>query len=251
LGAADVKSRTAKLYTAIVITLAMAAAIHWWLQHDRHTYLSGETSDFVAIFTPPPARDSPATRVELDELLELQKTRTPAEVAAARADRKTEIQRFYGALGFPDGADPHLPLLQALAEHVEDDTRPYVRAAKDKFRRLRPYEIESRLEPCIDNVRGDLSYPSGHADYGYVMAYLLRDMVPERDVQLMTRANAFARQRLVCGVHFRSDIEAGRKGAQWLASALSADPAYRNDANAAMAELRAALQLPPRTLPPR
>ena len=245
------KSRTTRFTAALVFALAMTGAINWWLHRDPHTYLSGETAAFLAIFTPPPARDSPATRVELDELLELQKARTPAEVAAARADRKTEIQRFYGALGFPDGANPQLPLLRALAEHVEDDTRPYVRAAKEKFRRLRPYEIESRLEPCIANVRGDLSYPSGHADYGYVMAYLLRDMVPERDVQLMTRADAFARQRLMCGVHFRSDIEAGRKAARWLSSALSADPAYRHDANAAMAELRAALHLPPRALPPR
>jgi acid phosphatase (class A) len=166
-------------------------------------------------------------------------------VAAARADRKTEIQRFYGALGFPEGAAPDLLLLRALAEKVEDDTRPYVRAPKEKFRRLRPYEIEPRLAPCIDNVRGDLSYPSGHANFGYVMAYLLREMVPEREAQLMARADEFARQRMVCGVHFKSDIEAGRQGAQWLIAALDANPDFRNDSNAAMAELRAALRLPP------
>jgi acid phosphatase (class A) len=49
---------------------------------------------------------------------------------------------------------------------------------------------------------------------------------------------------MVCGVHFRSDLEAGRTGARWLAFAFSADPGYRNDANAATAELRAALRLP-------
>jgi acid phosphatase (class A) len=240
------KWKSVRVIAAFVATIAIAGAIHWWLQHDRHTYLTGVTTDFVAIFAAPPARDSKATRNELDELLEMQKSRTPAEVAAARADRKTEIQRFYGALGFPVGANPDLPLLMALAEDVEDDTRPYVRAAKENFRRLRPYEIEPRLAPCIDNVRGDLSYPSGHANFGYVMAYLLRDMVPERETELIARADEFARQRLVCGVHFRSDIEAGRAGAKWLAFALSADPGYRKDANAAMAELRAALHLPAR-----
>ncbi len=238
------KARVARVATAIFVTVAIAGAIHWWLQHDRHTYLSGVTTNFVAIFTPPPARDSPATRVELDELLELQKTRTEAEVAAARADRKTEIERFYGALGFPEGANPDLPLLGTLVEDVEDETRLYVRAAKEKFRRLRPYEIEPRLKPCIDNVRGDLSYPSGHANYGYVMAYLLREMVPEREEQLIARADEFARQRMVCGVHFNSDIEAGRKGALWLIAAFNGDPTYRQDWNKAMAELRAALNLP-------
>lgn len=239
------KTKAARLVAALVFTLAIAGATQWWLQHDRHTYLTGVTAGFVAMFAAPPARDAPATRAELDELLALQAARTAADVAAARADRKTEIQRFYGALGFPAGADPDLPLLRALAARVEDDTRPYVRAAKDKFRRLRPYEIEPRLEPCIDNVRGDLSYPSGHANYGYVMAYLLREMVPEREHQLIARADEFARQRMVCGVHFRSDLEAGRKGALWLIAAFNGDHEYRKDWNAAKAELRNALNLPP------
>ena len=246
MGAAHLKSRVARLAYALTFALAVAGATYWWLPRDQHTYLTGDTTAFVAIFTTPPAPDSAATRGELDELLELQKTRTAAEVAAARADRKTDVQRFYGALGFPEGSNPHLPLLLALAARVEDDYRSYVRAAKDRFRRLRPYEIEPRMEPCIDDVRGDLSYPSGHATYGYVMAYLLRDMVPEREARLLARADEFARQRMVCGVHFRSDIEAGRTGAHWLAAVFTHDPGYRNDANDAMAELRIALGLPPK-----
>ena len=238
------KTKAARLVAALVFALAVAGATQWWLQHDRQTYLTGVTDGFVAMFAAPPARDAPATRAELDELLALQAARTAADVAAARADRKTEIQRFYGALGFPAGADPDLPLLRALAARVEDDTRPYVRAAKEKFRRLRPYEIEPRLEPCIANVRGDLSYPSGHANYGYVMAYLLREMVPEREHELIARADEFARQRMVCGVHFRSDLEAGRKGALWLIAAFNGDHAYREDWNAARTELRGALKLP-------
>ena len=251
MGAAGMKSRAARVAAAIVATLALAGVVHWWLQHDRHTYLTGATPDFVAIFAAPPAQDSPATRRELDELLALQNARTSAMVAAARADRKTEIRRFYVALGFPAGAKPDLPLLRGLAESVEDDTRPYVRAAKEKFRRLRPYEIEPRLAPCISHVRGDLSYPSGHASYGYVMAELLREMVPERDRKLVARADEFARQRMVCGVHFASDLEAGREGANWLVTTLNGSAEFRKDANAAMAELRAALKLPPEVLPPR
>jgi acid phosphatase (class A) len=236
--------RTSRLLSAVAATLAIAGGIYWWLQRDHLTYLDGVTTDYVAMFEAPPARDSPATRAELEELMGLENTRSDADVAAARADRKTDIQRFYGALGFPAGTEPDLPLVRALAENVEDDTRLYVRAAKEKFRRLRPYEIESRLHPCIDDVRGDLSYPSGHASYGYMMAFLLRELVPERGDALMARADDFARQRMVCGVHFRSDIEAGRRGAQWLIFALDANPEFNADVDAAKAELRAALHLP-------
>ncbi|HEU5137778.1 MAG TPA: phosphatase PAP2 family protein [Steroidobacteraceae bacterium] len=228
-------------------------ALGWVLYHyeGEPEYLNADRTAFVALFAQPPPADSPQTRAELDALLEVQRKRSARDVEAARADRKTEIQRFYVALGFPEGADPDLPLLQGLAENVEDDARPYVRAAKEKFRRLRPYEIEPRMEPCIDRVRGDLSYPSGHANYGYLMADLLRAMVPERERQLLARADEFARQRMVCGVHFASDIEAGREGASWLMTMLNDSAEFRNDANAAMAELRAALKLPPRVLPPR
>ena len=59
------------------------------------------------------------------------------------------------------------------------------------------------------------------------MAYLLADMVPERRHALMARAQEFARQRMVCGVHFPSDLEAGRKGAEWLTQRFLASPDYQ------------------------
>ena len=219
--------------------LALGAAF-WWQQNPAPTYLSGHTADFVALFPEPPARGSAQTRRELDELFEIQKTRSAADVAAARADRKTDVARFFPALGLKPATDLSLPQVRRLAQRVEDDIRPYVRAAKDRFHRLRPYEIEPRLEPCIDHVRGDLSYPSGHATFGYVMTWVLADIAPERRAQLEARGDEFAHQRMVCGVHFKSDVEAGRRGAQWLIERLHSSPAYRADVAAAATELRAA-----------
>jgi len=231
------------LIAAVTATLLFVAAHSWWHQHGQHHYLTYPPAQFAAQFTPPSAADSAATRAELDELLAMQAARTPVQVAAARADRKTRIERFYGALGIDGNSPPDLPRLQRLAERVEDDVRLYVRAAKDRFRRLRPYEIEPRLEPCIDDVRGDLSYPSGHAAFGYSMAYLLSMLVPERAPALEARADEFARQRMICGVHFRSDLEAGRRAARMLFETMSRSPRFREESAAAGAELRAALHL--------
>ncbi|HEV7608987.1 MAG TPA: phosphatase PAP2 family protein [Steroidobacteraceae bacterium] len=239
------KFRSARLTAAIAFALAVAATTYWRSHHDRPAYLSSTTADFVAIFAAPPARGSAATLRELDELLAMQQRRSPRDVEAARADRRTDVWQFAAALGLPRERVQGLRELGELAERVENDERPYVRAAKDRFRRLRPYEIEPRLEPCIDDVRGDLSYPSGHATYGYLIAYLLIDMVPERRAQIAARAQEFARQRLVCGVHFPSDLEAGRVGAEWLARRFEASPEYRADATPAARELRSALGLPP------
>jgi acid phosphatase (class A) len=232
---------------AALATVAIAASSYWWTRPTPHP-LSQDHAAFVRIFNPPPARDSAQTRQELAQLLELQQHRSAADVDTARADRKTEVGRFFGALGVPDaiGALPHV---RRLAQRAEDDIRPYVRAAKDRFRRSRPYVIEPRIEPCIGDVEDDLSYPSGHATYGYVMAYLLSDLVPERRAQLLRRAAEFGRQRMVCGVHFPSDVEAGRQGAEWLAHELLTDPAYAEDLRAARHELRAALHLPEQPAP--
>ena len=221
-----------------------AAALIGWL-HERSQgphFLTSPPGQFAAQFAPPAAPGSPETRRELDELMALQAARTAEQVAAARADRKTRVQRFYPALGFATNP-PELPRLERLAERVEDDVRIYVRAAKERSRRLRPHEIEARLAPCIDDVRADLSYPSGHAAYGWAMAYLLSALVPERSAELRARAEEFARQRMVCGVHFRSDLEAGRLAAERLLAQMREVAEFRSEEAAAAAEVRAALGL--------
>lgn len=221
--------------------LAAGVAVRQYEGEPR--YLHAPPAAFMALFPAPPAANSAQTRRELDELLAMQKARTPAQVAAARDDRKTEVWQFAGALGLQPGRMRELNLLGALADQVEDDMQPYVSAAKHRFSRLRPYKVELRIAPCISDVRGDLSYPSGHATYGEVMAYLLSHMVPERREQLMARAQEFARQRMVCGVHFPSDIEAGRLGARWLVDQFLRSAEYRAAAEPAARELRAALEL--------
>jgi acid phosphatase (class A) len=220
----------------------------WWGSRQQAHFLPAENQEFIALFAAPPAADSAQTRDELDQLLTLQAARSAADIAAARADRKTRVTRFYAALGLDLQNPPDLPKLKKLAQYVEDDVRIHVRQVKEHFRRLRPYEIEPRIEPCIADVRGDLSYPSGHAAFGWSMAYLLSRLVPERQDQLETRAAQFARQRMVCGVHFPSDLEAGRRAARRLLEDMEDQPRFQELAAAAAAELRDALRLPP--LPP-
>lgn len=235
--------RTALFAALALCLLALGYAYRQYEVEPR--FLHAPKEEFVALFVAPPAANSAQTRRELDGLLAIQQRRTPLEVEAARADRKTEVWQFSTALGLRPGQIGELKLLGDLAEQVEDDVRPYVRAAKHRFLRLRPYEVETRLDPCIEDVRGDLSFPSGHATYGYVIAYLLADMVPERRAQLLARAQEFARQRMVCGVHFPSDIEAGRRGAEWLAQRFLASPEYQAAAVSVRRELREATEEPP------
>jgi acid phosphatase (class A) len=229
---------------ALVLIALVAAAAAFSLKRESPHYLDGDAAPFVAIFAPPPARGSSRERAELDTLLALQRSRSPSEVAAAQADRKTELGRFASALGTGPGTLGSLPHVMRLARDVEDQVRPYVRAAKRHFRRLRPREIEPAIHPCIGDVAADQSYPSGHSAYGWTMGYLLADMLPERSAQLLARAAEYARQRMVCGVHFPSDLEAGQLGAAWLMDRMRRNPAFIADRDRAARELRAALAQP-------
>ena len=89
------------------------------------------------------------------------------------------------------------------------------------------------------------AYPSGHATWVFMAAVLLADMVPERRIAIWARAEDFARQRVVGGVHYRSDIDAGRIAGPAIAALMLANPRYRADAAVAAADLRNVLRLQP------
>jgi acid phosphatase (class A) len=237
------KARIAAI-SLLLIAASGAGYWHWWSNRTPN-FLPGDTAAFVAQFAPPNAGDSRQTRAELDELLALQAARTPGALAAARADRKKDIRQFYGALGIDATNDSSLGPVRAFLDRVETDVSIYVRAAKLRFARQRPYIIDSRLEPCTIDVADDQSYPSGHSSYGYVAAMVLAEMVPERRAKLLARADEFARQRMICGVHYASDIAAGRVAAEWLVSALDREADFRAAKAEATAVLRKALGPPP------
>jgi acid phosphatase (class A) len=76
------------------------------------------------------------------------------------------------------------------------------------------------------------------------MGIILSNMVPERRREIMTRAWEYGWNRVVGGMHFRSDIEAGRLAGSAIATALMQRADFRAEFAAARAELRAHLGLP-------
>jgi acid phosphatase (class A) len=227
---------------AAVVAIAAGA---WFATHrELPHYLPPDTSAFVTSFLAPPADDSPQTRQELDQLLNWQRDRSEEAVKAAQDDAHKDVSRFYEALGFDAAHPPDLPHLESLTEAVEKDVGRYVNDAKLHFARDRPYMREPQLKPCISGVEDHNSFPSGHATYGYVMVYLLIDMVPERRNELLRRAGTFAQARATCGVHYPSDLIAGRQAGTWLSQRILQDPAYLKAAEPAKRELREALKLP-------
>ena len=75
------------------------------------------------------------------------------------------------------------------------------------------------------------------------MGIILSNMVPEKRAAIMVRAWEYGHNRVVVGIHFPSDIEAGRLAGTAIAQALSTHPDYKEEFEAAKTELRGVLGL--------
>jgi acid phosphatase (class A) len=208
-------------------------------------YLDAPIPDLGRILPPPPANDSSQTRRELDELLQLQHDRTAKDVEYARANVPIGIEQFAAALGDETEVKKALPLsVKTLFDATRSDEKILLDAAKKHFDRPRPIALDAKIQPVLEPIV-NTAYPSGHATWVFMSAVLLADMVPERRAEIWARAEDFARQRMVGGVHYRSDIDGGRLAGPVIAAFLLVNTRYQADSAKAAAQLRAALKLPP------
>lgn len=206
--------------------------------------VDASTLDLGRILPPPPAAGSPQERAELDELLRIQATRTPAQVELAQKDAEISIFRFADALGDPRGfTAANLPLTLKLFHDARIDQTAVSSAAKREFARPRPFSVDSRLDPVVARP-SSASYPSGHSTWAYTTALVLADMVPERRAQIMARADQFAHNRMIAGVHYGSDVEGGHLAGTTIAAMLFVCRPFEEEEAGARSELRAALHLP-------
>lgn len=202
--------------------------------------LSPAEIDASRLLPPPPAPGSAAAMAEMAELHAIAARSTPEMLAAATRDDKDERpDLFNNVLGFDIMALPTTAkLLGELHEEEEADSK----AAKAFFHRDRPWIVDATIVTCAKMAPGPAatSYPSGHSITGFSMGLVLAALMPEKAQAILTRASDYAENRLVCGMHFRSDIVAGQEFGTVIALRLMQNPTFEAEMNAARAELRAA-----------
>ena len=199
-----------------------------------------EASDYDAsrFLPPPPAQDSIRTRGELQELHAIAVIASDARKAAATHDAHDETPDiFNAAIGFDIATTPQT---QKLLQIVVDEEDPDSKAAKSFFHRLRPYAADPTLVTCETPKPGKPanSYPSGHSTLGFAMGVVLAQVMPDKAQAILARAGEYAENRLVCGVHYRSDIVAGQQFGTILALKLMQKPAFQQQMAAAQTELK-------------
>lgn len=205
--------------------------------------------DSLALMPAPPAAGSGAFAAD-EEAFKVA-IAAPADrfqLAASDADLKWPhvVASYEAILGTPVSgpATPHTAMLIRRAM-IDGGLSTY--RAKTHYKRTRPFVV-NKVSTCTPAdeamLRTDGSYPSGHAAIGWMIALVLTDLAPDKTNPLLQRGFDFGQSRVICRVHWKADVEAGRTMASATFARLQADPTYQAQRELARTELKAAKPKP-------
>src|SRR5580692_7804395 len=235
------RHRLLSFIALIAASLASAAVVSSAARAADTYYISPSEIDLLHILAPPPPPDSPAGKTDLEGVLAAVNSRTEASIKQAQDDDQRTVFRFADVMG-PNFRTENLPLTTQLFQHVYQDGNAATLAAKNFFKRTRPFVIDPEIKILVVQPP-DFSFPSNHSTFGNEAGILLADMVPENAAAIFARAAEYAHNRVVAGVHFPTDVEAGHVAASVIDNTLLHNPRFEADFAQAKAEVRTALGL--------
>ena len=184
-------------------------------------YLNGylnpkQLPNSLALLLPPPAADSAQQAADLDTYKRTRALRDTPRWALATKDANLAFpaaaSTFECALQMPISQQA-TPNLNMLLRRTLLDAGLATYAAKDKYNRQRPFVVAGGAT-CTPGEEAALakdgSYPSGHTSIGWAWALVLTQAAPQNMDALLQRGYAFGQSRVICGVHWQSDVDAGR-----------------------------------------
>lgn len=195
--------KSALVFLGVCLAFALplpAAAAH---------FLAPGSIEPQKLIPPPPAADSLVEHAEIEVILNLQRARTPAQVARAQEIQNEDVFVFGSdVLGKWFAAD-NLPKTAAFFAALREDFTPVGHLTKKTFNRRRPPFQDARIKPCVE-FSDTSSYPSGHATQSAMWATLLSEIFPDHAEGFAARAAETRWYRVIGGAHHPTDVEAGR-----------------------------------------
>ncbi|MDE1993640.1 MAG: phosphatase PAP2 family protein [Rhizobiaceae bacterium] len=223
----------------LILAVGLAAPV---FAEDAKPFTDAKEVNLLNLLPPPPANDSAQMKAELAEILTIQVTRTPEMAARAVADAEENVWRFSDVIDNPKFTKENLPKFTAFFDRIVETEAAVVDPAKDVWKRPRPHLYSDLVKPIVPLSKSG-SYPSGHTTLGTLMGVVLSNMVPEKKAVIMSRAWEYGHNRVVGGIHYASDIEAGRIAGTVIAQTIMTHDDYKSEYEAAKTELRATLGL--------
>lgn len=190
------------------------------------------------LFLPPPP--APGSSADRADLAIAQGPWTADRIEQARQDNSIDaFAAFDNVLG-ADFTAARFPATARLLLHVASAAGMASLPPKDLYNKPRPFVRLDGHPTCItpdDHLRASGAYPSGHTSIGFAWGLTLAEILPARTDALLTRGLDFGESRVVCGVHWQSDVDAGRVLGAAVFARLQSDDAFQRELAASRAEL--------------
>jgi acid phosphatase (class A) len=201
--------------------------------------------DSLTLLPPPPAEGSAAYALDREisrHSLALQGSpRWKLAAKDANLNFPQAAATFSCAMDIPI-SEADTPRLYRLMRRTFFDARLSTYAAKNRYRRIRPFVVNG-TPTCTpekeQHMREVGAYPSGHAALGWAWALILSELSPGHTDALLARGWAYGQSRVICNVHWQSDVTMGRMMGAAAVAKLHANPAFRAAMDAARKELEA------------
>lgn len=209
--------------------------------------------DSAILLPPPPAVGSAAAALDQDVARANLALRDTDRWRLAAMDANLTFPEAAGAFSCALGTpvtEKDTPRLYLMLRRVMTDAGFATFAGKDKYQHARPFMLDGQ-PICTPDKEQDLraqgSYPSGHTSIGWAWALALAEASPGESAAILRRGRAFGESRLVCNVHWQSDVTEGWFIGAATVARLHAEPAFTADLAAGKTELEAARanHLPP------
>ena len=202
-----------------------------------------ELPDSRALVPVPPAASSAALAADEETYRTTRKLFSTPRGALATKDASLDFpgaaDTYSCALDMPVTAEgtPHLYM---LLRRVRADASRATDKAKDFYQRRRPFMAHGDQSCTPAEKMKDDSYPSGHSSIGWAWALVLTELAPDRANAILPRGAAFGQSRVICGVHWQSDVEAGRLVGAATVARLHVNPVFKAQLAVARKEIEAA-----------
>src|ERR1700678_1389436 len=204
----------------------------------RPYYLTGDEAVWKTL-PGKPALGSAIDQADLLITLSIQASRNEDQKNEALRDRKYSIKLVTDVID--TDFETKYPNVFKVLTNADIDSYFVNTMIKKTNARLRPFVQHPTLVTPLFDV-GDFSYPSGHASGTELQARILAKLFPKQEDALLRRVRQIADSRVVAGVHYTSDTEAGLGLGDLVFAQIEAQPRFQKDLRDAATEDQLALE---------
>jgi acid phosphatase (class A) len=206
------------------------------VDHKKNPFLKDKAENFIVSIEKtigsPPADQYRRSALERDMIVAIQLNANQEAFDGAKADVTETVYCFLERMKNLDGlnsanyvVDPSLTDdVRSFFERIADTEELINGGSKDpsvigpkpveglkaKFKRDRPKIFETSINQIWPTSDTSYAYPSGHATFGALTGSILTMMIPEYAPAIFVRVDDYAHSRIITGMHYPSDIQAGK-----------------------------------------